>query len=391
MLLFFWLSAICAVYSYSGYPIILWFARHLVAVNDDLKGRIEQRAAANSASFTMIVAAYNEGPHIRRKIESTRDALEKNPDNELIVVSDHSTDDTVAASERLRHPQVRVLENEGRRGRAGAHNYAIRYAKNEFVIFSDVETRVPAETILKMVDILALPGIGCVNAEIVFENEGDDKVSDAAGIYWRFEMWLRTCETLLGLYATSSGPCMGIRRSLFKDLPATGDVDFTTPLDVINAGYFCAHLNGHVAYDVMPPNADGEFKARVRMVAKNFSGTISRWGAENIIKRPVYTWALYSHKIFRWLTPFFLLAALTSNLIVLDQGWFYQATLCVQGAFYGMAALGAVAYRKRRRWPVVQQIFGFVLVNIAFAIGVLKAIVGNVPAFYNPTRLQAKG
>src|SRR5205807_240578 len=160
--------------------------------------------------------------------------------------------------------------------------------------------------------------------------------------------WLRTAETRLNIYATGSGPCMAVRRSMFKELPPTGDVDFTTPLDVVDAGYSCAHLYGSVAHDVMPANAAGEFRVRIRMVAKNFSGTLSRWGWRNIARRPAYTWALYSHKIFRWLTPFFLLSTILSNLFLIDRGWLYDSTLALQAAFYGMAVAGWIAYRQNK-------------------------------------------
>jgi cellulose synthase/poly-beta-1,6-N-acetylglucosamine synthase-like glycosyltransferase len=386
MELLFWLSAVCAVYCYSFYPLILWASAALFPNNAELRDAIAMPAPSNPGPFTMIVAAYNEETHIQAKIRDTLPALEQSRASEIIVVSDYSTDGTMAAASTLGHVQVRVFSNEGRRGRAGAHNYAIKFAKNDAVVFSDVETRIPLSTISKMVEVLGMDRIGCVNAEIRFAGDGDDKVTNAAGIYWRFELWLRTLETSLSLYSVASGPCMAVRRSLFKDLPLTGDVDFSTPLDVVNQGYLCAHLRGSLAHDVMPANAEGEFKARIRMVSKNFAGTLSRWGLLNVIKRPIYTWAIYSHKIFRWLVPFFLASALLSNVILIGDGWFYSVTLGVQLIFYGMAFAGWIAYRQNRNWRALQGIFGFVLVNIAFAIGVGRAMIGAAPAFYSPTR-----
>jgi cellulose synthase/poly-beta-1,6-N-acetylglucosamine synthase-like glycosyltransferase len=380
-----WFSAVAAIYAYTVFPGALWLASVVVRRRGRGVGVADQ-PSRDVAPFSIIVAAHNEAKNIVRKIEELIPALALDPKNELIVVSDHSSDGTIVAAKSVVHPQIRVLDNAGIRGKAGATNHAVPCAENECLVFSDVETRVPTETITKMVEMLGRPHVGCVNAQIAFANESDDKVADAAGLYWRFEMWLRTVETNLDLYATSSGPCMAIRRSLFKELPSTGDVDFTTPLDVIEAGYACVHMADCPAFDVMPQGADVEFRVRVRMVAKNFSGTIARWGWRNILRRPLYTWALYSHKIMRWLTPFFLLCALATNLLLIGRSWIYDATLALQLVVCAAAIAGWIAYRYNKAWPIVPQVYAFVLANVAFFIGVLKSVRGGAPAFYVPTR-----
>jgi hypothetical protein len=177
---------------------------------------------------------------------------------------------------------------------------------------------------------------------------------------------------------------------LFKDLPPAGDTDFTTPLDVVDAGYRCVHMTGCFAYDVLTPDAAAEFKTRVRMVAKNFAGTIARWGWRNIFRRPLYTWALYSHKILRWLTPFFLVAAFASNALLLRQGSLYAFVFLLQVIFYLAAALGWLGYRRGRKWPILLPVYAFVLANIAFFLGVLKSLGGGAPSFFVPTHQLQK-
>jgi cellulose synthase/poly-beta-1,6-N-acetylglucosamine synthase-like glycosyltransferase len=391
MEILFWFSALAAIYAYTFFPGALWVASVVVRLGRTHSVRVAEQPSRNAAPFSMIVAAHNEEENIIRKIAEVVPALALDSKNELIIVSDHSSDGTILAAESIVQPRIRVLDNAGFRGKAGATNHAVLHAQNEYLVFSDVETRVPTETITKMVAMLGRPYVGCVNAQIIFANESGDKVADAAGLYWRFEMWLRAIETSLNLYATSSGPCMAVRRSLFKELPSTGDVDFTTPLDVIEAGYACVHMADCPAFDVMPQGADVEFKVRVRMVAKNFSGTIARWGWRNVVRRPLYTWALYSHKIVRWLTPFFLLCTLSTSVLLIGRSWIYDPALALQLVFYGAAIAGWIAHRYNKAWPIVPQVYAFVLANAAFFIGVLKSLLGGAPAFYVPTRqLQNK-
>jgi hypothetical protein len=149
-------------------------------------------------------------------------------------------------------------------------------------------------------------------------------------------------------------------------------------------------MSGCLAYDVSAPSAEVEFKTRVRMVAKNFAGTILRWGWRNIFRRPLYTWAIYSHKILRWLTPFFLLAACAANALLLGRGLPYTALFLLQVAFYAAAALGWLGYRRGRKWPVLLPLYAFVLANVAFFVGVLKSLRGDAPSYFVPTHQLLK-
>lgn len=382
----FWISVSLALYPYAIYAALLWIGCRLLK-RDAIAPTKESSIWEESVpAVSVIVAAYNEERLVGRKIEQVLETIRGKAANELIVVSDHSTDRTLDVAGAIANSQLRVFSNEGDRGRAGAHNFAVSHAMNEVLVFTDVETRVPRETLIRMAAAFRQREVGCANAEISFSRDENDEVAEASGSYWRFEMWLRAMETKLNLYATSSGPCMALRRALYRELPVTGDVDFTSPLDVVDQGSLCVHLSGALAFDVMPANDRAEFRVRVRMVAKNFSGTLQRWGLVNLVKRPGYSWAIYSHKILRWLTPFFMLGALISNIALAGRAWWYGGFLFLQFAFYLAALVGWYAYRRKTRWPIVGQMYAFVLANVAFAAGILKVLMGTVPTFYVPTR-----
>jgi cellulose synthase/poly-beta-1,6-N-acetylglucosamine synthase-like glycosyltransferase len=379
----FWFCVFATLYPYVVFPATLWICTTLAGAANRRREPVD--ALEIIEPFTIIVLAHNEEAHIERKIRESIPVIEIHPQSVLLIVSDHSSDRTVAVASAIAHSQVKVVESTFGRGRALASNFAVGLSQHEFLLFTDVETRVPPETARTMFSILRSERVGCVNAEIIYRHELHDNISEAAGFYWHFEGLLRSAETRMGLYATASGPCMAFRRSLFRELPPTGDVDFTTPLDVIDQGYRCMHLPGCVAYDVMPANAAAEFNVRARMVAKNFSGIVSRWGFRNNFEHPLYTWALYSHKILRWLVLFFLLGALLSNVALLKRHWIYDVNFVLQVAFYLMAVMGWIGYRKKKAWPFVQTAYAFVLAHLAFAVGILKIVTGSVQSYYIPT------
>jgi cellulose synthase/poly-beta-1,6-N-acetylglucosamine synthase-like glycosyltransferase len=382
----FWICTTLAVYPYAIYPAIVWFVTRLRPRHVRQNGGWSARLCIARPPVTHIVAAHNEEALIEQKIRDILATMQDEPRSELVVVSDYSTDRTFERACAFAGERVTVAVNDQSRGKAGAHNKAVQLARNEILIFSDVETRAPKVTIDALIGALEQPEVGCANAQIVFQSEAKDSVVASADLYWRFECWLRRLETEAGVYATSSGPCMAVRKSLFRPLPPTGDTDFTTPLDVIDQGKRCVHLAEAQAFDVPPRDRRSQFRARVRMVAKNFSGTVSRWGWCNLTRHPIYSWSIYSHKVLRWLTPFFLLGALAADLASTHRGWSHQAAIGVELTFFAAACAGWCAYRFGRNWPVVGPAYALMLANAAFAIGVCKALTGRVPSFYLPTR-----
>lgn len=88
-----------------------------------------------SGLVSVVIPAYNVGPHIAEAIESV--LAQDYPQVEIIVVDDGSKDDTaeVVAS---RYPQVTLIRKENG-GAATARNAGIRTARGEFVAFLDAD------------------------------------------------------------------------------------------------------------------------------------------------------------------------------------------------------------------------------------------------------------
>ncbi len=371
---------VLAIYPYVIYPVILFILSQFFGNN------VDQDDLNNESTVTVIIAAHNEANNIKTKINEVVKEVESVKEVvQIIIVSDYSNDDTFIVSSENSDGKILSIENKSGRGRAGAHNYGVRYATGDILIFTDVATFIPADTYKKIIKKFNNPIIGCVNAEIVYTNTRNSDVSNSAGIYWKYEMWVRKLETRLGLYATSSGPCMALRRELYRVLPPTGDTDFTSPLNIVDSGYRCAHLSGVFAYDKLPENYHTEYKIRVRMVSKNFLGTIATWGVKNLFIRPALSWSIYSHKILKWLSPFFLIGAFVVSFLPPITNIMIVLAL-LQIVFYTFGLLGFFLSKKNISCFVCTQIYSFLIVNIAFIQGVIKAIFGKAPAYYTPTR-----
>lgn len=361
----FLLALTLLVYTWAGYPALLWLLRRLFArrvMCDDLK-----------PSVSIVVAAHNEEERIAGKL---RDCLEIDYPRdrlEILVVSDSSTDatDQVVRQFAGSVPCVRLLRSEGRVGKSGAQNVAAREARNEILFLTDANTRMSQNVLVLLMRNFADARVGLVTATVRL-GEPSASVAKGQGLYWRYELFLREAESDLGILATGSGQAMAMRRELYRPLlPCFGD-DCILPLDVRLQGYRVLHDSSAVVFDTMPHTIDGELRARMRMTTRNWTGTLSCPALLNPFRFPMTALGLLSHKLLRWLTPFLLATVFITNscLMVRDQ---YVGLWLVQVVFYLSAIIGWTRERKSQPAGVFAYPFSFCLANFGFLLGLMKA------------------
>lgn len=95
--------------------------------------------------------------------------------------------------------------------------------------------------------------------------------------------------------------------------------------------------------------------------------------------------ATFSHKLLRWLVPYFLIALLAVNLLLLDHP-FNRLTMALQIAFYALAVAGYL-WQKKGKLPRILGIpFSFCLVNLAALVGVARFLMGKTSGRWVPVR-----
>lgn len=375
----------------SGFVVYIWFLFPLLL---KILTLVFQRQVGNQEpisdtvpearyAIAVIIAAHNEEANVQRRITNIYDSDYPSDCIHVIIASDGSTDGTYEKAQEMSsfHPLVRALEVSPQGGRAAAHNFAVRHleADIDILVFTDAETTFDRETLGRLVVPFAETGVGYVAGTLHYLNQRETYITQSAGLYWRFEQYLRSQETALGLFVFGTGACCAVRQSLYRDIPPTGDVDFTTPLDVVLHGNRCVQVSNALAWDVMPASQVDELKARVRMTSKNLNGTIRRWGWRGFFSRPVYSWIILSHKVGRWLTPFALLTFLFATMAAFTDV-LGQALFAAQLVFYG----AGVSHYLTGRGRLSGAIYSFILANVGFFVGTLKVLFGQVPSSYIP-------
>lgn len=96
-------------------------------------------------AVSVIIPAYNEGPHVASQIRAVRDVLERTDwPFEIIVVDDGSDDGTAEAAAA---EGVRVLRHRRNRGYGAALKRGIDAARHDWILITDADGTYPPESI----------------------------------------------------------------------------------------------------------------------------------------------------------------------------------------------------------------------------------------------------
>ena len=364
-------------YTWTGYPLVLWLLGKLFS------RQVKRAPSQDWPKVSMIIAARNEEAKIAAKLADCLTLEYPHNRLEILVVSDHSTDrtDEIVEDFAARDARIRLLAGQGALGKSGAQNLAVESASGDMLFFTDADTRTRPDMLKMLMENLADPTVGLVTAN-VFLGEPGNAVAEGQGMYWRFELFLRKLESELGILATGSGQALLMRKELFRPLPLVYGDDCVLPLDVRLQGYRVVQDTRVIVYDIMPNSIHGELKARIRMTARNWSGTLSRPAILNPFRFPVTAWALVSHKLLRWLTPFFLAVLLAANILLSVRSGDWKLLCALQLAFYAAALIGWLRARKGEPAWVFAYPFAFCLANVGFLLGMVKAMRGQKIARY---------
>jgi cellulose synthase/poly-beta-1,6-N-acetylglucosamine synthase-like glycosyltransferase len=370
-----WACGLLVIYVWLGYPAVLWTLTRLFRRRE----RALPPAGESTPSVTVIVAVHNEEAALPGKLENCLRLLYPRDRLRVVVASDGSTDGTLHIANEFarRHPGLRVWAQQDRVGKTVTQNVAVRLAEGEILLFSDVDTELDAHFLEHIVRPFADGKVGCVAGLLTWTNPDASAVAAGGDFYWRYEHVIWRMESRLGLLAWANGACLAVRRELFTPMEAQYGEDTVVPLDVVAQGYRVVFQPEAIASDERTVGAGAEMRARVRMTLRSFTGTLSRKHLLNPWRFPQVAWAILSHKLLRWLVPYFLVLGFVSNVLLLGRGGVYPYSLALQVIFYVSGAIGYFLDQRDIRLRFFSIIYAFCLMNLGVAVGVAQAILGR--------------
>ena len=375
----FWIALIGAGYSYFLYPLVLYlFARR--EPHFEMEGHAQTDDAL--PPLTTIVAARNEETRLRGKIEDLLSQDYPKDRWQIIVVSDGSTDGTADIARSFTEQGVQCLELEQRQGKETAQARAIQMASGDLLVFTDVATRIGGAGLRGMASALMLPGVGAVSSEDRFVTVDGRPAGE--GLYVRYEMWLRRLESRAGGLVGLSGSLFAMRRELCDEWPTDIPSDMLAALRTARRGLRAISLpHVHGLYPDLKDDS-AEFARKRRTAVRGMAALAYARELLHLRRHGLFAFQLWSHKILRWGTPWFMALALLSNIALAAGSVFFTWTLLLQLLFYGLAALGAL-WPTARRFAPVRIIYFFVLSNLALAVALVDYLRGQRIVQWEPS------
>ncbi len=358
-------------FTYLGYPAVIWVCSRVFGRRDAQR----DHADADLPTVSLLIAAHNEELDIEARILNALALDYPKGKLEIVIASDGSTDGTNAIVRRYARHGVRLLAYPENRGKATVLNRSVPELTGEVVVLSDANTHMEPTAVRRLAARFADSSVGVVCGRLVLVDPRSGRNVD--GVYWKYETFLKKCESRLGALLGANGAIYAIRRRLFPGVRSDTLIDdFVIPLDAkLRSGGRIVYDPAAVAVEDTAPTMRAEFRRRVRIGAGGYQSIGLLWP----LLSPLNGWVavtFFCHKILRWACPFVLLAALAANALALGTPT-GNRLFAAQLGFYALAALGPVLPARPRVLKYLRLPAMFVSMNLALFLGFFRWLFGS--------------
>src|SRR5215469_9424202 len=148
---------------------VLWITDLLWKVFGRRCERTGETACPTRTAASVVIPNWNGKDLLAKYLPSVIVALEANPENEIVVVDNGSSDGS-ADFVRRRFPQVKVLALERNLGFGGGSNAGFRAAKNGIVALLNSDMRVAPDFLEPLLEGFRDPDVFAVSCQIFFSD-----------------------------------------------------------------------------------------------------------------------------------------------------------------------------------------------------------------------------
>jgi cellulose synthase/poly-beta-1,6-N-acetylglucosamine synthase-like glycosyltransferase len=374
----FCLSAVALLYTYAGYPLLLALVSALRPRNV-CRGEFEP-------NVSIIITAYNEERDLEAKLANTlaldypRDLLE------IIVASDCSTDRTDEIARSFAGRGVQLCRQSHRLGKTAAQNAAVEQAHGEIILFSDATSSYQPDAVRAIMPSFADATVGCVAGRLEYVDDSGSPVGRGARSYWNYETFLKRHESRVGSLIGASGCLYAVRRSAYVPLYHEACSDFIIATKMVEQGLRAVFEPNAVCTEETNRQSDKELKMRVRIIAQTFTDLWRHRALLNPLRSGFYGVQLVSHKVMRYLVPFFLMGLFVSSGVLASGSSFYRLLFAAQVLCYACPGIAWMLDRVGVRSRLLAFPQYFMLANLASLIGCYKFLRGQRYASWEPIR-----
>ena len=381
LLIIFIFSALLILHTYLFYPLGMMFFVKKSKTKINIFDRTE-----TLPQVAVLIAAYNEEKVIGEKLESVFKSDYPAQNIKVYLGSDASNDATDQIIENLqqKYKNLELVKFSGRVGKISIINPLQSMGDEDILIMTDANVIFTPDTIFELIKQFKDERVGIVAANIIKESITNEGISFQEKKYLSLENKIKACESnAFNLIMGAEGGCYAIRNNLFSKVPLKFIVDdFFITIQVLNRGKFTLFNPNAICIEDVANDTAGEYSRKVRISSGNFQNLFF---FKNLLF-PLWkaiSFTFWSHKVLRWLTPFFLLICLISSALLAIQQPVFMILFCFQ--FFGFV-FPLFNYIFKFQNTGLKFIAHFYLMNFALFEGFIKFTKGIKSSVWQPIK-----
>lgn len=263
LLLIWCILAVFEVAIFSSYTLITYIYSKKLNVAPDID---------YLPKITFVIPMFNERKVIKEKIINTANIEYPEDKINVIILDDHSTDDSKDISlETIEEIglDANLIESKGGKGKAKALNWLFQSLENEITVISDADALLKEDSLLQITKNFVDPDIGAATGKIVILSD-KKRISKSQEDSYRyfFDIW-RLGESNIQSVSICNGPLMSFRTDLLKKIeidPETYADDSDMFFKIIRRGYRAIYDPEAIVFERVPLSIKGRLVQKMKRI-----------------------------------------------------------------------------------------------------------------------------
>ncbi|MEI7596945.1 MAG: glycosyltransferase [Bacteroidota bacterium] len=394
----FWCSLFAILHSYLLYPIFIKIASFFYI------NKLKTNEVSNAEpKVSILLSLYNEETVIEEKILSILNSNYPLEKIEILIGSDCSTDNTneIVNAFSSKHSNIQFYPYKERQGKPSVINQLYNHSTGSILILTDANVIFDPNTIVEIVKPFNNEEIGLVDTRMINKGLLANGISHQESKYISLEINIKNHES--NIWGTMMGPfggCYAIRKSLYTQVPPNFLVDdFYINMHVLEKGYKAVNCLNAVVFEDVSNNLSEEFRRKTRIATGNFQNLIrfkhllnGLFGIKTNpnLKSFGLAFSFFSHKVLRWIIPFFIILLFISNIAIiyflkLNFNHYHIFLICLIISFF-VPLTDILLKRININISIFRFLTHFYSMNIAMLIGFFRYIKGVESGIWQPTK-----
>ncbi len=386
----FWIGAALMGYSYIIYPVLLY----IFSLNKKENVTGYEREDALPV-VCVLMSVHNEQEIIEKKLQSL--GSQDYPKEKLFILigSDGSTDKTesIITNYSLKNKNTVLYGFDDRRGKPAVINHLAELAKQhhpQVLILTDANVIFRKDTVFELVRHFKNPQIGLVGANIINSITQIDGISRQEKTYIQGENRVKYLEgrnwgTMMGAFGAS----YAVRENLFKPVKDKFNVDdFFITMNVLRSGNKAINNSNAICYEDVSNDIKEEFRRKKRIATGNYQN-LTEFGSFILNPFTSVGFCFISHKLIRWLGPFFIVVLFISSGLLAIGNKFYLLLFSIQLIMILTPIIDYVLKKINLHLSLLRFAAYFYMMNVAVLAGFINYLKGTDSNAWTPTKRNA--